>query len=110
MSLFFSASSSQICDSQGVGQYNSDPNKLLTIQTLVVFGSFLGPNERLGDVDIAVKYRHRDPNDPDRAATSLAYAERSGRHFSNIVEWLCWPETELRQILKGRKRTIAIQD
>jgi hypothetical protein len=26
------------------------------------------------------------------------------------VDWLSWPETELRQILKARKRTIAIQD
>ena len=93
-----------------VEQYNSDPDKLLTIQIVVVFGSFLGANEKLGDLDIAVKYQHRDPNDPDRAATSLAYAERSGRRFSNIVEWLSWPETELRQILKARKRTIAIQD
>jgi hypothetical protein len=45
-----------------------------------------------------------------RSATAHAYAERSGRHFSNIVEFICWPNTELRQILKARKRTIAIQD
>jgi hypothetical protein len=47
---------------------------------------------------------------PGRAATALAYAERLGRHFSNIVEWISWPDTELRQVLKARKRTIAIQD
>jgi hypothetical protein len=47
---------------------------------------------------------------PGRAATALAYAERLGRHFSNIVEWISWPDTELRQLLKARKRTIAIQD
>jgi hypothetical protein len=46
---------------------------------------------------------------PGRAATALAYAERLGRHFSNIVEWISWPDTELRQVLKARKR-IAIQD
>ena len=46
---------------------------------------------------------------PGRAATALAYAERLGRHFSNIVEWMSWPDTELRQVLKARKR-IAIQD
>ena len=93
-----------------VKEYNSDPNKLLTVETVAIFGSFLGENERLGDLDIAVKCRHRDANDPDPAATALAYAERSGRHFSNIVEWISWPETELRQILKARKRTIAIQE
>jgi hypothetical protein len=47
---------------------------------------------------------------PGRAATALAYAERLGRHFSNIVEWISCPYTELRQVLKARKRTIAIQD
>lgn len=93
-----------------VQQYNSDPNKLLTIESVVVFGSFLGANDKLGDLDVAVKHRHRDPNDPDPAATALAYAERSGRQFSNTMEWLSWPETELRQFLKARKRTIAIQD
>jgi hypothetical protein len=91
-------------------QYNSDPNKLLTVDAIIVFGSFLSENEKLGDLDIAVKSRRRDPKDPDPSATALAYAERSGRHFSNIVEWLSWPDTELRQILKARKRTIAIQD
>ena len=52
----------------------------------------------------------RNANDPDPAATALTYAERSGRHFGNIVEWISWPETELRQMLKAGKRTIAIQD
>ena len=47
---------------------------------------------------------------PGRAATALAYAERLGRHFSNIAERISWPDTELRQGLKARKRTIAIQD
>lgn len=91
-------------------QYNCDPNKLLTVEAVVVFGSFLGANDKLGDLDIVVKHRRRNANDPDPAATALAYAERSGRHFSNIVEWMSWPETELRQYLKARKRTIALQD
>jgi predicted nucleotidyltransferase len=91
-------------------QYNSDPDMLLTVEAIVVFGSFLGGNEKLGDLDVAVKSRRRDPKDPDPSTTALAYAERSGRHFSNIVEWLSWPDTELRQILKARKRSIAIQD
>lgn len=93
-----------------VEQYNSDCNRLLTVEAVVVFGSFLSANDELGDLDIAIKHRHRNPNDPDPAATALAYAERSGRHFSNIGERISWPETELPQLLKARKRTIAIQD
>ena len=93
-----------------VEQYNSDPSRLLTVEAVVVFGSFLSANDELGDLDLAIKHRHRNANDPDPGATALAYAERSGRHFSNMVEWISWPETELRQLLKARKRTIAIQD
>ena len=83
---------------------------LLTVEAVIVFGSFLGRNEKLGDLDIAVTSRPRDPKDPDPSATALAYAERSGRHFGNIVQRLSWPDTEPRQILKARKRSIAIQD
>jgi hypothetical protein len=93
-----------------VEQYNSNPNKPLAVEAVVVFGSFLGANDKLGDLDLAVKHKLRNANDPDPAATAIAYAERSGRHFGNILEWISWPETELRQILKARKRTIAIQD
>lgn len=92
-----------------VDQYNSDPDKILTVETVVVFGSFLSDKEQLGDLDVAVKHRDRDPNG-DRSKTWLAYADRSGRTFSNIVERMFWPSTELKQILKQRKRTIAIQD
>jgi hypothetical protein len=89
-------------------QYNSEPNRLLTVEAVVVFGSFLSANDELGDLDLAIKHRHGNPNGPDPAATVLAYAERSGHHFSNIVEWIFSPETELRQLLKARKKTIAI--
>jgi predicted nucleotidyltransferase len=93
-----------------VARYNSDATKILTIIAVVVFGSFLGTKEKLGDLDVAVKCRDRNVNDRDPAETALAYAERSGRRFSNFVEWLSWPNTELCQILKARKRTIQIQD
>lgn len=93
-----------------VGKYNSDTSKILTIEAVIIFGSFLGAKQKLGDLDIAVKYRHRSPNERDRASEALAYAQRSGRHFSNFVEWISWPDTELCQILKARKRTIVIQD
>jgi hypothetical protein len=93
-----------------IEQCNSDPNRLLTVEAVVVFGSFLSASGELGDLDLGIKHRLRKPNHPAPAATALAYAELSGRHFSNIVEWISWPETELRQLLKARKRTMAIQD
>jgi hypothetical protein len=92
-----------------VKQYNLDPDKIFTIETVVVFGSFLGTKDKLGDLDVAGKYRDRNLKDPDRAKTALAYAEQSGRIFSTFFHQLSWAEIELSQILKARKRTIKIQ-
>ena len=92
-----------------VEQYNFDPDKILTVEAILVFGSFLGDKEELGDLDVAVKHHDRHPSG-DRSEIWDAYTSRSGRTFSNIAEQLFWPSTELKQILKQRKRTIAIQD
>ena len=92
-----------------VHQYNLDSDKIFTIEMVVVFGSFLGTKDKLGDLDVAVKYRDRNRNDPDRAKTALAYAEQSGRIFSTFFHKLGWAEIELPQILKARKRSINIQ-
>ncbi len=92
-----------------VKRYNLDPDKIFTIKTVVVFGSFLGTRDKLGDLDVAVKWRDRNLTDPDRAATMDSYAARSGRHFSTFIQRLFWADTELQQILKARKRTINIQ-
>jgi hypothetical protein len=90
-------------------QYNLDPEKILTIDAIVVFGSFLGTKDKLGDLDVAVKWRDRNLKDPDRATTALAYARQSGRRFGTFLSQLAWAETELHQILKAKKRTIQIQ-
>ena len=71
---------------------------------------YLREEDELGDLDLAVKLVDRNPNDTDRDATMTAYAKKSGRHFKNIVEECYWPEIEILQILKARKRTISIQD
>ncbi len=92
-----------------VTQYNLDADKIFTIETVVVFGSFLGTNDKLGDLDVSVKWRDRNRQDPDRAKTALAYAQQSGRRFSTFFHQLAWAEIELPQILKARKRTINIQ-
>src|ERR1700730_15672663 len=92
-----------------VNQYNLDSDKIFTIEMVVVFGSFLGTKDKLGDLDVAVKWSDRNLNDPDRTDTMLAYAKRSGHSFSTFLNQLCWAETELYQILKARKRTINIQ-
>src|ERR1700733_4279072 len=92
-----------------VEQYNFDSAKIRIIETVVVFGSFLGTKDKLGDLDVAVKWRDRNLKDPDRAKTALAYARHSGHRFSTFFHELAWAEIELPQILKARKRTINVQ-
>jgi hypothetical protein len=92
-----------------VNRYNLDSDKIFTIETVVVFGSFLGTKDKLGDLDVAVKWRDRNRNDAGRAKTALAYARQSGRRFGSFFHELAWAEIELPQILKARKRTINIQ-
>src|SRR5260370_13464587 len=48
-----------------VNQYNLDSDKIFTIETVVVFGSFLVTKDKLGDLDVAVKWRDRNRNHPD---------------------------------------------
>jgi hypothetical protein len=93
-----------------VEQYNLDAAKILTIEIVVVFGSFLGTEDKLGDLDVAVKKRDRNRKDPDRAETLLAYARHSGRRFGSFIDELSWADTEIYQILKAKKRTIRILD
>ena len=90
-------------------EYNADGKKILTVDAIAVFGSFLGDRKELGDLDIAVRYRDRIA-EGDRSKRALAYADQSSRQFAHFVARLSWPETELYQILKARKRTIRIQD
>ena len=71
-----------------VMQYNLDANKIFTILTVVVFGSFLSTKDKLGDLDVAVKYRDRNLKDPNRAETALAYARQSGRRFGSFFHEL----------------------
>jgi hypothetical protein len=92
---------------QRVGQYNADENKLLTIDIVVVFGSFIGTIEELGDLDIAVKHSFRDPDSyPEKV---IDYSRRSNRVFDTFYDRLYWPARELDLILKARKRTIRMQ-
>ena len=93
-----------------VEQYNHDLGKMFIIETVVVFGSFLGTKDMLGELDVAVKKRDRNLADPDRSNTALAYAAKSGRRFSSFVDELFWAAREVNQILKAKKRTISILD
>lgn len=87
---------------------NASDEFLCGVQEAFVFGSYLGTNERLGDLDINLKL-YRKNTDGDRFVdAALQSADASGRHFSNYIERLFWPETQVLLFLKQRSRVYSL--
>jgi predicted nucleotidyltransferase len=77
-------------------RFNAIPGHVIEVAELIVFGSYLDPTkDRLGDLDLAVKFRDLLPDaTPDqRMKKRLAYSRASGRQFRLNAE-LSWPENE----------------
>ena len=82
-----------------------------SVESAVVFGSYLSDAKRLNDLDIAVELKQKRPDDATyeslrQASLDRAYA--SGRRFRNVVEEVGWPQLEVLYILKNRSRTISL--
>lgn len=90
---------------------NGDPRYLYSVRKAVVFGSFLGVREDLGDLDLAVDLQSRIPLDDkeDWVGIFREHALNSGRSFSTFEEEIDWPRREVVLALKSRKRSISIQ-
>jgi Nucleotidyl transferase AbiEii toxin, Type IV TA system len=81
-----------------------------SVESVVVFGSYLSDAKRLNDLDIAVELRakwHDDASFQNYRNASLDRARARGRRFRNMVEEVCWPQLEVVSILKNRSRTIS---
>ncbi len=95
-----------------VEQLRDEPKWLFKVKTAVLFGSFLSDSTTLGDIDVALTMR---PANEDRAVQEGAEtqcrraAEQAGRRFSNYVDYLFWPEHEVKRFLRSRRR-ISIHD
>jgi len=91
-----------------VEEVNANPKYLYSVRSLVVFGSYLSGEDRLGDLDVAVELSSRVTD--GQAEASLAYSKESGRRFNTFVDQLYWAQREILLMLKARQRTISIQD
>jgi hypothetical protein len=89
--------------------YNSDPDRLLAIREVAVFGSYPDPGAGYpGGLDLAVSAVRRESNRDLYVRKVLAYARASGRRFDAFHELLYWPTRELRMFLKNRSPAISI--
>jgi DNA-binding MarR family transcriptional regulator len=87
---------------------NASDEFLCGVEEAFVFGSYLGANERLGDLDINLKLYRKDTDGERFVDASLRSADASGRHFSNYLERLFWPETKVLLFLKQRSRVYSL--
>ncbi len=90
---------------------NASSSYLYSVPRVVLFGSFLGTADLLGDVDLAVELKSRIAFDREHKWTScfLKHAWKSQRSFSSYYDELFWPRHEVLLVLKSRKRSISIQ-
>ena len=88
---------------------NSNPKYLYSVCSIVVFGSYLKENDRLGDLDVAIELSPRIHDADERTKAHLRYARESGRRFSNFTDEPYWAEAEVYQVLKARRRTVSFQ-
>jgi hypothetical protein len=91
--------------------FNAAPGHLVEVAELVVFGSYLDPTvDRLGDLDLAVKFRElrADVSADEYMKKRLAYSRASGRQFNNFSAELWWPKNEALLALRKRSPTINI--
>jgi predicted transcriptional regulator/predicted nucleotidyltransferase len=94
-----------------VREANSNRNFAYRVRKVVVFGSYLTSNDKLGDIDVAVELAPREQDHVKQQALNNARifsAESTGRRFNNILDRLYWAQHEVCLFLKSRSRAISL--
>jgi hypothetical protein len=88
---------------------NVNPDYLVWVSRLIVFGSYLMDRESINDVDVAVVLNRKE-RDGDKWLEAVLHraeqAEDAGRRFSTYDQKLGWDETEVMLFLKSRSRVL----
>jgi predicted nucleotidyltransferase len=80
-----------------------------TVESVVVFGSYLTDRNYLNDLDLAVELKPRETDNDTFKQLCQARIDAAGeRRFADYLEQLSWPEREIRLFLKKRSRTISL--
>jgi hypothetical protein len=98
---------------QRVHAVNSDPEYLETITGVIVFGSFISPRQKLGDVGVGIQLTRKAVDDDlflELANARRELAQQRGKQFRNVSAWATWPVQEIWVYLKSRARQLSIHD
>jgi hypothetical protein len=87
---------------------NASNEFLVGVEDAYVYGSYLTTQERLGDLDVSLRF-FRKETDPDRFMALAQEATReSGRRFATYLDALFWPERKVHLFLKQRSRVFSL--
>ena len=92
---------------------NADESWPHRIGKVVLFGSYLSSQESVGDIDLAIRLERRAifaDHWPEAVLARADAAARQGRRFRGVLERLAWAEKEVKQYLRGGKRSLSLQD
>lgn len=90
---------------------NSDDHYLYGIDMVVVFGSYLGTDPMVGDIDIAIRHiRKIDDNDAFNRASRdrVKEAKANGRNFTSWFKLSWWSFDELHLFLRKRSPILSL--
>ena len=96
-----------------VRSLNSDRSQLYRVGKVVIFGSYLTNEGRVGDIDLAIRLDRRPEfaeRWPEALLTRADAAASRGRRFRGFLERLAWPETEVKRYLRGRARALSLHN
>ncbi len=91
---------------------NSNNELVYFVESIKVFGSYLSDNDSLGDLDVGVKLTRRLESDEftQQNQKRIELARANGRSFSNYLDEIAWPHTEVMLMLKARKKGLSLHN
>jgi hypothetical protein len=98
-----------------VAQINGDPIFLHDIAAVFLFGSYIGKDGDLGDIDVAVRLRARwrpglgADSDRERRKAAFEATYLPPETFYERHWWRSWPETYTKRLLKTDPAMVIIE-
>jgi hypothetical protein len=89
---------------------NGSPDFIVKVTEVIVFGSYLGDKQSLGDLDIAWQYENKVTHvDQDAYVRAMVeHFDASGRASKGFMSALYWPWEQVHLFLKSKKRTLSL--
>ena len=91
---------------------NANPEYLVWVSRLILFGSYLTEKSQINDLDVSVVLTRKEQDGGTWVQAVLRraqQAEDAGRKFSTYCEKLAWGETEVMRFLRRRYRVLQLR-